>query len=78
MELTPEQARTLRDAVRSRMNYLHGVRVRMYRVGLTGDPLYDLFGEAERALTRLAAELHSRSIVIGERRPCEPGGSPPT
>jgi hypothetical protein len=74
MDLTPDQAQTLRDAVRSRMDFLHAVRVRMYGLGVgPGDPLYDLFGEAEEALTRLAAELHGRSIVVGDRRPWEAG-----
>jgi hypothetical protein len=73
MDLTPEQARTLRDAVRSRMNYLHAVRNRMYQLGVReGDQLFDLFGEAEQALTRLATELHNRLIVVGGRRPWEP------
>jgi hypothetical protein len=38
-----------------------------------GDPLYDLFQQAEDALRRLAAELHDRSIVCGDRRPRGPG-----
>jgi hypothetical protein len=47
----------------------------MYWLGATdGDPLFDLFGEAERALQRLSDELHNRSIS-GQRRPWEPGGS---
>jgi hypothetical protein len=55
------------------MNYLHSVRVRMYQLGVQpGDTVYDLFGEAEDALTRLAAELHSQSL--GPGRPWEPGG----
>jgi hypothetical protein len=58
------------------MNYLHGVPVRMYQVGgVPGDPLYDLFGEAVRALQRLSDGLHSRSIG-GPRPPREPGGQP--
>jgi hypothetical protein len=40
---------------------------------VTGDPQYDLFGEAERALQRLSYELHNRSLS-GPRRPWEPGG----
>ena len=55
------------------MNYLHGVRVRMYQLGaVDGDALFDLFGEAERALRRLSDELHNPSIS-GPRRPWEPG-----
>jgi hypothetical protein len=77
MDLTPDQARVLRDAVRARVNYLHGVRVRMYQLRVPADdPLYRLFGEAEAVLTRLATELHNRSIVVGDRRPWESGGSP--
>jgi hypothetical protein len=72
--LSRDQYRALREAVRKRMNYLHGVRVRMYRLGaVDGDPHYDLFGQAERALQRLSEELHNRSIT-GPRRPWEPGG----
>ena len=72
--LAPDQLCALREAVRARMNYLHGVRVRMYQLGaVDGDPLYDLFGEAERALQRLSDELHNRSLS-GPRRPWEPGG----
>lgn len=72
--LTADQLCALREAVRSRMNYMHCVRVRMYRLGAeAGDPLYDLFGEAERALQRLSDELHDRSLS-GPRRSWEPGG----
>ena len=75
-QLTPDQARALRDAVRSRMNYLHSVRVRMYQLGVQpGDTVYDLFGQAEDALTRLAAALHDRTLVLGDRRPWEADGS---
>ena len=50
MDLTPEQAETLRDAVRSRMAYFHAVQVRMYERGIgPGDRLYDLFHAAEAA-----------------------------
>jgi hypothetical protein len=71
----PDQYRALREAVRKRMNYLHGVRVRMYQLGaVDGDPLFDLFGEAERMLRRLSEELHNRSIPSGQRRPRELGG----
>jgi hypothetical protein len=53
------------------MNYLHGCRVRMYQLGaVEGDPMYDLFGLAERALQRLSDELHHRSIR-GPRGPGE-------
>ena len=56
------------------MNYLRGVRVRMYQLGaVDGDPLFDLFGHAEAALQRLSEELHNRSIT-GPRRLWEPGG----
>jgi hypothetical protein len=74
MDLTPDQAVTLRDAVRSRMAYF-AVQVRMYQRGVgTGDRLYDLFHAAELAMRAVAAELHSRSLDR-ERRPCEPGGA---
>jgi hypothetical protein len=74
MDLTPDQARVLRDAVRDRMNYQHRVKVRMHRLGIgPGDGLYDLFDQAEAALRRLGDELHGRTIVVGERRPWEPG-----
>ena len=70
--LTSVQARILRDAIRSRTNYLHVVRNRMGALGAgPGDRLYDLFAEAEAALTRLATELHDRTIT-GARRPWEP------
>lgn len=70
--LTPDQARVLRDAIRTRTNYLHAVRNRMEQRGAgPGDRLYDLFTEAEAVLTRLAAELHDLTIVR-ERRPWEP------
>jgi hypothetical protein len=47
----------------------------MYRLGVTdGDPLFDLFGEAERALQRLSDELHERSIPSGPRQPLERDG----
>jgi len=39
----------------------------MNRAGMTGDPLYEAFGEAEQSLTRLAAQLHDRTIVLGGR-----------
>lgn len=71
--LSADQFRALREAIRSRMNYLHSVRVRMYQLGATdGDPVYDLFGQAERALQRLSDELHNRSLDR-DRRPWEPG-----
>jgi hypothetical protein len=74
--LSPDQYRALRESIRKRMNYLHGVRVRMYQLGaVDGDPLFDLFGAAERALRRLSEELHNRSIPSGGRRPWEPGGA---
>jgi hypothetical protein len=74
--LTPDQARVLRDAVRSRANYFHRVRVRMYRIGIhKTEPLYELFGLAEEAVQRLAAELHNRSL--GPGRPWEPVSPPP-
>jgi hypothetical protein len=58
------------------MAYLHGSRVRMYWLRATdGDPLFDLFGQAERALQRLPDELHNQSIPSGPRQPLEPGGS---
>jgi hypothetical protein len=73
--LSPDQYRALREAIRGRMNYLHGCRVRMYRLGAKdGDPLFDLFGEAEAAIRCLVDELHNRSIPSGGRRPWEPGG----
>jgi hypothetical protein len=88
MNITPDQTRVLRDAVRKRTAFLHAVHARMYRAGLTDDPLYAMFGEAEAALTRLAAALHDRTIIIGDRRPWESGsvsepgspagGQPPT
>jgi len=72
--LSPDQLVALREAVRTRMNYPHGVRARMYQLGATGgDPLFDPFGEAGRALQRPSDELHSRSIS-GPRRPWGPGG----
>jgi hypothetical protein len=75
MDLTPEQAEKLRDAVRTRMAYFHAVQVRMYRLGVgPGDRLYDLFHAAEVAMRELAAELHSRSLDR-DRRPWEPGGA---
>jgi hypothetical protein len=75
IDLTPDQARVLRDAVRARMNYLHSVRVRMYQLGVQdGDPVFDLFGEAEQAMSRLAAELHNRSLP---GRPDALGGGSP-
>jgi hypothetical protein len=77
MDLTPQQAVALRDAIRSRMNYLHRVKVRMYQLGVgPGDRLYDLFDAAEVALSRLAEDLHGRSLDA-ERRPWEPGPAPP-
>jgi hypothetical protein len=39
-----------------------------------GDPLFDLFGQAEQALQRLSDELHDRSIPSGPRQPLGPGG----
>jgi hypothetical protein len=73
--LSSDQFRALRGAVRTRMHYLHGCRVRMYRLGARdGDPLFDLFGETEAALRCLAEELHNRSIPSSGRRPWEPGG----
>jgi hypothetical protein len=73
MDLTPDQARVLRDAVRDRKNYLHKVKVRMCQLSTgPGDGLYDLFDQAEKALTRLAEELHGRTIAVGDRRPWEP------
>jgi hypothetical protein len=75
MDLTPEQAETLRDAVRSRTAYFHAVQVRMYQRGIgPGDRLYDLFHAAEAAMRALAEELHSRSLDR-DRRPWEPGGA---
>ena len=72
--LSPDQLVAFREAVHTRMNYPHGVRARMYQLGaVTGDPQYDLYGQAERALQRLGDELHSRSIS-GPRRPWGPGG----
>ena len=51
-----------------------GARVCMYQLGaLDGDPLFDLFVEAERVLPRLSEELHNRSTPSGGRRPWEPG-----
>ena len=74
--LSPDQCRSLREAVRTRINYLHGVGVQMYQLGaVDGDPLFDLFGQAERALQRLSDELHNRSIPSSGRRPWEPGGA---
>ena len=74
MDLTPDQARRLRDAVRSRTFYFHRVKVRMHQLGTgPGDELYDLFDRAEEALRRLADELHGRSIPTDARRPWEPG-----
>ena len=73
--LTPQQYRAQREAIRKRMNYLHGVRVRMYQLGaVDGDPLFDLFGQAEAALRRLLEELHNSSIPSSGPRPWEPGG----
>ena len=70
--LTPDQARVLRDAIRSRTNYLHAVKNRMGQLGAgPGHPLYDLFAEAEAVMTRLAAELHDLTITRA-RRPWEP------
>ena len=74
MDLTRDRAGALRDAIRSRANYLHRVKMRMYQLGATADPLYDLFDQAEQALTRLATALHNRSLD-GPRRPWEPGGA---
>jgi hypothetical protein len=69
MDLTPEQAVILRDAVRDRMAYLHAAQVRMYRRGVgPGDRLYDLFHAAELAMRTLADELHSRSLDRGSGR----------
>jgi len=74
MDITPDQARVLRDAVRSRMGYLHGVKVRMYQLGVgPGDGLYDLFDQAGQSLCRLADELHGRAIGDCSRRPWELG-----
>jgi hypothetical protein len=57
--LSPNQYRAHREAIRKRMNYVHGCRVRMYQLGaVDGDPLFDLFGEAERALRRLSEECN--------------------
>jgi hypothetical protein len=73
--LSPDQYRALRAAVRGRANCLHRIRVPRFQRGATdGDPLYDLFGQAERALQPLSGELHNRSIR-GPRRPWEPGGT---
>jgi hypothetical protein len=78
MDLTPDQARTLRDAVRQRANFFHAVKIRMYRLGVgPGDELYDQFHEAEDVLRRLATHLHDRSIIRGGRRPWEAADSGP-
>jgi uncharacterized membrane protein YtjA (UPF0391 family) len=75
--LSPDQYRALREAVRTRMNYLHGVRVRMSRLGaVDGDPLKDRFGRAERAMTRLGNAPHDKTIVPGDRRPGRPCTEP--
>lgn len=63
MDLTPQQAEILRDAVRKRANYSHGVKVRMNAVVVgPGDSLYDLFDETEKAVNRLVSALHDRTF----------------
>jgi hypothetical protein len=72
-DLTPDQAVTVRDAVRRRTAYPHAVQVRVYRRGVgPGDRLYNLFNAAELAMRTIAEELHSLSLNC-ERRPLEPG-----
>ncbi|HEX3152934.1 MAG TPA: hypothetical protein VHR66_32985 [Gemmataceae bacterium] len=38
MDLTPQQAEILRDAVRKRAGYFHGVKSRMYQLGVAAEP----------------------------------------
>jgi hypothetical protein len=59
---TSRQAEILRDAVRKRANYFHAVTNRMQRLGVgPGDPLYDLFKQAEDSTSRLVLALHDKT-----------------
>ena len=69
MELQPQHAEQIREALLPSLRYLSRLKDRMQQVGfLPGDHLYRIVAQAHEAVHHLAIELHYRSCAGGVGR----------